>query len=102
MSSSNNRLNHPLGLGATGKFPRGKARPGDEGELRAAVAVRGATVMIDFGKPIAWLAMSAAPHQVAVGGGEWVAWRHAPYKPYTVRARLGSEVFGAPRRARQH
>lgn len=44
--------------GATGRFPRGKARADDEGELAVAVSVRGNEVFIDFGKPIAWLALS--------------------------------------------
>lgn len=45
-------------LGATGKFPDGKMHPGDEGELRFAVAKdsRG-NVHIDFGKFVSWLAL---------------------------------------------
>lgn len=49
-------------LGATGEFPEGKLDESDEGELRLAVGVdRDLNVRIDFGKPVAWLAM--APEQ---------------------------------------
>lgn len=47
-------------LGATGEFPRGKHRDDDEGGLRAAMYVRDRTLFIEFGKPVAWLAMSKA------------------------------------------
>lgn len=54
MSSDN-----PLGLGATGRFPRGKHRPDDQGELKSAITANpiNHTVFIDFGKPVAWLAL---------------------------------------------
>jgi hypothetical protein len=48
-----------MGLGATGKFPRGKFGQDDEGELRMAVGVKDKTVMLDFGKPVAWLGLDA-------------------------------------------
>lgn len=46
-------------LGATGKFPEGKLDDSDEGELQLAVTYDPATdlVRIEFGKPVAWLAM---------------------------------------------
>ena len=44
-------------FGATGKFPRGKLRASDEGELRLGVTVSQGTVLIAFGKPVAWLGM---------------------------------------------
>lgn len=46
-------------LGATGEFPRGKVNPQDEGEISMAVAAdpRTETVVINFGKPVAWLAL---------------------------------------------
>lgn len=47
-----------LSLGATGDFPRGKLNGDDEGGLRVAIAVKDRTVMIAFGKEIAWLGMS--------------------------------------------
>lgn len=45
-------------LGGTGRFPDGKMHPGDQGELRFAVAKdsRG-NVHIDFGKDVSWLAL---------------------------------------------
>ena len=50
-----------LGLGATGKFPLGKTRPDDKGELKAAVAASKTddVVFINFGKEISWLAMDS-------------------------------------------
>lgn len=45
-------------LGATGDFPRGKLNADDEGGLRVAIAVKDRTVMIAFGKEVAWLGMS--------------------------------------------
>ena len=48
-------------LGATGRFPRGKADEHDEGELQMALAadIANAIVRIEFGKAIAWLGMSS-------------------------------------------
>ena len=50
-----------LGLGATGEFPRGKITPEDEGELKMAVGIHPETgkVIVDFGKPVAWIGMEA-------------------------------------------
>lgn len=55
-----NNQDNPLGLGATGEFPRGKHRPDDLGELKAAITAdrEKHTVFIDYGKPVQWLAMS--------------------------------------------
>jgi hypothetical protein len=49
-------------LGATGRYPRGPMDATDEGELRAAMAVdhRNAVIRIEFGKPVAWLALPSA------------------------------------------
>lgn len=54
---------HPL-AGPTGKFPRGKTGPGDEGELRVAVTADRARnlVILDFGKSVSWL--SASPDEI--------------------------------------
>ena len=55
---SQRRIKKPR-LGATGELPWGKIQPGDEGELRFAVShdpVNG-TVKLEFGTPVAWLAM---------------------------------------------
>lgn len=45
-------------LGATGNYPQGKLNEHDEGELRAGIAIQGDKIIINFGKPIAWLAMT--------------------------------------------
>lgn len=47
-------------FGPTGKFPRGKLGPDDDGELQFGVAhdSRG-TVIINFGKPVEWVGMPA-------------------------------------------
>jgi hypothetical protein len=45
-------------LGPTGKFPQGKLRPDDEGELAAAVYTQNGQVVINWGgKPITWLSL---------------------------------------------
>ena len=46
-------------LGATRQSPQGKLHEEDEGELKLAVGVHSKTgkVIIDLGKPVAWLAM---------------------------------------------
>lgn len=49
-------------LGATGKYPQGKINEHDEGELQFAVAVdpNSKTVIINFGKPTAWIGFDRA------------------------------------------
>lgn len=42
-------------LGATGNFPEGKITDDDEGEIRIGITKKDDTVIIDFGKPIAWI-----------------------------------------------
>lgn len=51
---------HPSGLGATGQFPRGKLNKDDEGEIKVAIAAhhKRGVVVIDFGKPTAWIGFS--------------------------------------------
>jgi len=46
-------------LGATSRFPYGKADATDEGELRMALAAdhSNGIVRVQFGKPIAWLGL---------------------------------------------
>lgn len=44
-------------LGATGRFPRGKISPDDEGELQLGVTVREGTVILAFGKEISWVGL---------------------------------------------
>lgn len=43
--------------GPTGRFPQGKMHPSDEGELRIAITHKGGKVVIDFGKPTAWIGL---------------------------------------------
>lgn len=46
-------------LGATGQFPRGKLNNNDEGELAIGIAIKDRTIIIDFGKQVAWLGLDA-------------------------------------------
>jgi hypothetical protein len=39
------------------RYPRGQLNPTDEGELRIAMAIKGNTLVIDFGKPVAWIGL---------------------------------------------
>lgn len=47
-------------FGPTGKFPRGKLNEDDEGELTMGVAADGGTVILNFGKPVAWVGLPPA------------------------------------------
>lgn len=47
-----------LGLGATGEFPEGQLAPHDEGEIKMAVTSHDGKVVINFGKPVAFLGMT--------------------------------------------
>lgn len=49
-------------LGVTGEFPEGKLDPSDQGELQFRVghSLIDNLVRIEFGKPVAWLAMRKA------------------------------------------
>lgn len=47
-------------LGATGRFPDGKLNADDEGELHFAITRKGDQVILNFGKPVAWLAFPRA------------------------------------------
>ena len=42
-------------FGATGDFPRGKFNDDDEGELCLGIGVEDKTLIINFGKSVAWL-----------------------------------------------
>lgn len=42
-------------LGATGKFPEGKINERDEGEIAFAVGVEDGKIVLNFGKPVAWI-----------------------------------------------
>lgn len=45
-------------LGATGRHPQGKLVDDDEGEIRLAVGHADGKVVLEFGKPIAWIGFS--------------------------------------------
>lgn len=45
----------PPNLGATGNFPDGKITNDDEGEIRIGITTKDDTVVLDFGKPVAWI-----------------------------------------------
>lgn len=44
-------------FGATGRYPRGKIHESDEGEIQIGVTAMRGTVVIAFGKEIAWLGL---------------------------------------------
>lgn len=50
-------------IGATGMYPEGKLTPQDEGGIQFAIGEQNGKVVIDFGNPVHWLAMS--PQQAA-------------------------------------
>jgi len=49
-----------LGLGATGKYPRGSLNEHDEGEIQIGIAAdkKNGVVVINFGKPTSWLGLT--------------------------------------------
>jgi hypothetical protein len=44
-----------LQLGPTGQFPQGQLNPVDEGEIKLAIGVEDGKVVLNFGKPVAWI-----------------------------------------------
>jgi hypothetical protein len=44
-------------LGATGRFPEGKLRSDDDGELQFGIAHQGGHVIVNFGVPVTWLGL---------------------------------------------
>jgi len=48
------------GLGGTGRFPEGKIREGDKGELKGGLTVdhEAGLLMLVFGEPVTWLTMT--------------------------------------------
>ncbi len=46
-------------LGATGEFPGGQLTQQDEGEIKIAVGAVDGKVVINFGKPVAWIGLDA-------------------------------------------
>lgn len=51
-------------FGATGKFPEGQISPDDEGEIQFGITNANGQIIVNFGKPVAWLAFG--PHQAQV------------------------------------
>lgn len=47
-------------LGPTGRYPRGRPWPEDEGELVVAVVAGDGQVLVSLGKPVTWLALPPA------------------------------------------
>ena len=45
-------------IGATKRFPEGKLTNDDEGELRFAVSTQANKIIVEFGKPVAWLGLT--------------------------------------------
>jgi hypothetical protein len=42
-------------IGSTSKFPQGKLKSDDEGELRMAIFEKEGNIVIDFGKDLSWI-----------------------------------------------
>lgn len=47
-------------MGPTGRFPRGRLTPTDEGEIGIRIAHVDGVIVINFGKPIAWIGFPAS------------------------------------------
>lgn len=47
------------GLGATNQFPDGKLTPQDEGEIQLSMATVDDKIVLNFGKPVAWIGFTA-------------------------------------------
>ena len=45
--------------GATGKHPNGRITAKDEGEVRMVVASHDGVIVLDFGKPVAWIGFTS-------------------------------------------
>jgi hypothetical protein len=54
-------LKRQYGLGATGRYPHGRLGAQDQGEIKCAIAadLEAGRVRIEFGKPVAWLSLTA-------------------------------------------
>lgn len=53
----NRKFRRAQGLGPTGTHSRGKMHASDEGDLRMAIGHTASEVVIDFGKPVAWIGL---------------------------------------------
>jgi len=48
------------GLGATGQYPRGHIKEAGQGELKAAFSISNGLIILNLGKSVSWLSMTAA------------------------------------------
>ncbi len=62
----------------TDQFPRGKLNADDEGQLQIRVGIQDRTVVVNFGKPVAWLGMD---YLTAVNLAETIMRRAEEIKP---------------------
>lgn len=73
-------------LGASGHFPDGRLKASDEGELTFLIGEEHHNVMVRFGKPVTWLAMTpeqaVSMAQLLIGKARVVARRQG--KPLVV------------------
>lgn len=51
-------------FGATGKFPEGQISSDDEGELQFGITNANGQIIVNFGKPVAWLAFDPQQAQI--------------------------------------
>lgn len=58
VNMGNSDLREIFGLGATGNFPEGHLNKDDEGEIKFAIGVNKGKIILNFGKPIAWIGMT--------------------------------------------
>lgn len=65
-------------LGPTNAFPRGKFSADDEGGLQLGMAVIDRTLIIDVGKPVAWIGLD---YHTAVQLAEMILKRAHEIKP---------------------
>lgn len=52
-------MNKPK-FGSSGDFPRGRLNADDEGDLQFGITTKDKTIIVDFGKPVAWLGLDKA------------------------------------------
>jgi hypothetical protein len=50
------------------KYPRGKLRADDEGQLAIKMAVQDGTLLLIFGKPVTWLGLGIADAERLIEG----------------------------------
>ena len=58
MTGQMEKLVKEMGLGATNSFPMGKLNKNDRGELKLAIGEENGKIVLNFGKPVAWIGFS--------------------------------------------